>query len=629
MKDALAEILKKYWGYDSFRPLQREAMEAVMKDRDSLVVMPTGGGKSLCYQVPALAREGMAIVVSPLISLMKDQVDALVESGIEAARLDSSQDADTNRDILRRAARGELKLLYISPERLATEWFTSFFSEHRPSMIAIDEAHCVSMWGHDFRPEYLQLGALREHFPDTAIHAYTATATAQVRADIARQLTLKKPEILVGSFDRPNLFYRVRERRAASKQIDEILQRHKGESAIVYCLRRKDVESTCADLRVRGHSALPYHAGMDDDARKKNQDDFIHDRADIIVATVAFGMGIDKPDVRCVIHAGMPKSLEHYQQESGRAGRDGLPAECWLLYSFEDRRIWEYFIDQMEDAKQAEIAKTKLDAMQGFCTGGACRHRAILEYFEQTLEGEDCQACDICAGETGVHEDSLDIARKILSCVLRLDQRFGADYTAKVLAGSREARIMELRHDRLSTWGILKDSTLRDIRGWIEQLIAQGLLKREGDYKILTITPRGRALLGRAPADTEQVKQAPRLQPAARPAGHAGQSAAGSAAPAGRSPRTGKKPEPSQLLDGREKQLFLRLKQLRLAIASEHGLPAFVVFNDVTLRELARLRPATMDEFRNVIGVGRYKADAYGRKFLDFINAGEESGEGN
>ena len=471
--------MRKYWGYDGFRPLQAEAMRSVISGRDSVVVLPTGGGKSLCFQVPALQMPGLAIVVSPLISLMKDQVDTLVDCGVPAACVNSTLSPDERRQVATDIRSRRLKLLYLSPERLMTAATLDFLQGVPLSFVAIDEAHCISDWGHDFRPEFRELRKLKETFPRIAIHAYTATATERVREDIARQLNLHEPEILVGSFDRANLVYRVVRRHDRLRQIVEIVGRHPGESGIIYCIRRADVEETAAALAEMGHQALPYHAGMPDDERRKNQEAFINDRASIIVATVAFGMGIDKSNVRYVIHAGAPKSLESYQQESGRAGRDGLEAECCLLYSPADFLAWRRMQQELPPAA-AEAAAALVTGIERFCMGVACRHRAIVNYFGQDLPGPACGACDVCLEEVEYVADPLVLGQKILSCVVRLGESYGAGYTAQVLVGSREERILTSRHDQLSTYALLSEHDRKDVRTWIDQLVEQQFLAARG-----------------------------------------------------------------------------------------------------------------------------------------------------
>jgi len=589
--DQVPGILRKYWGYDNFLPLQREAIQCGVSGHDSLVVLPTGGGKSLCFQVPAVRLPGLAIVVSPLISLMKDQVDALTECGVAAACINSSQSPDEQDDVIASLRNGELKILYVSPERLMMNGFADFLTRHPISMIAIDEAHCVSMWGHDFRPEYRRLGNLKSKFPGVAIHAYTATATEAVRNDIVEQLHLVQPEILIGSFDRPNLLYSVERRSDVKRQVCDVLDRHPNESSIVYCIRRTDVDDLTEQLQKAGYKAIAYHAGLSDDTRKQAQNAFIKEDVDIIVATVAFGMGINKPNVRAVIHAGMPKSLEHYQQESGRAGRDGLDAECVLLYGGNDYGTWKYIIEQSESEQAIRIALTKLGDMSSYASGVTCRHQALVSYFGQQLETGNCKACDVCFGDLELAEDALVSAQKILSCVFRLDQRYGADYTANVLIGSREQRLLEANHHQLSTYALLSDYTKKLVRDWIEQLVGQGYLEKRGEYSTLSITERGwNAIRG---------DETPRLL---KPAGK---------------PRT-RTIEDSW--DGVDRGLFDTLRVLRRKIAGTRSVPAYIVFGDAGLRDMARRRPSTLEEFLEVSGVGQAKARQYGDEFVATIS---------
>lgn len=591
-------VLKRYWGYDNFLPLQQEAIESVCSNRDSIVVLPTGGGKSICFQVPAMIMPGLALVVSPLISLMKDQIDGLVENGIPAARLDSSLTAEERSSVFRRIHNGELKLLYLSPERLVLGNFIEFLSQLKLSFIAVDEAHCVSMWGHDFRPEYRQLGILKSEFPDVAFHAYTATATKPVRDDIARQLRLNDPKFLIGSFDRPNLIYKAQPRKNRLTQVSEVLERHKGETGIIYCIRRADVDNLCAKLDEKGYRALPYHAGMSDDERRQNQDAFIKEECDTIVATVAFGMGIDKSNVRYVIHTGMPKSLEHYQQESGRAGRDGLEAECILFYSGGDYGVWKSILADSEP-KIHEIALKKLNEMYGYCTGISCRHKALLAYFGQELQKKNCEACDVCAGEIDLVEDPLPDAQKILSCILRLKERFGADYTAAVLTGSRETRIIENGHDSQSTYGLMSHHTKNNVRDWIEQLVAQGYIDKTEDYKVLSVTKKGWLVL-------KGLEKPLLLKPAKK---------------AEKEKKISKIARDSW--EGVDERLFEELRKLRRAIAGKKSIPAYLVFSDAALRDMARRRPATKEEMLEVNGVGETKLKQYGENFLDVIRGFE------
>lgn len=586
----LLEPLRKWWGYPGFRPLQAEAMSLVMQGRDCLVVLPTGGGKSLCYQVPALARPGLAVIVSPLISLMKDQVDSLQALGIAAACINSSQSGAEKSLVASRIRRRELKLLYISPERLVQPATLEFLRDAGLSFVAIDEAHCISQWGHDFRPEYRQLQTLKQHFPGISVHGYTATATPEVRRDIVMQLGLHEPEILVGSFDRPNLVYRVERRVDSIGQIRRILDRHKGESGVIYCISRRNVESVSSALNQAGYKTLPYHAGLSDDDRRRGQEAFIDESINIIVATVAFGMGIDKSNVRFVIHAEMPKSLEHYQQESGRAGRDGLEAECTLLYSAGDVETWNYLMKDTTDDAVREAAEESLRSMRHYCSSTRCRHSMLVEHFGQSLDKPACAACDVCLQEMAPVADSLIVAQKILSCVVRLHERFGATYTAQVLKGSKARRIIDNRHDQLSTWGLLRDDPETQIRAWIDQLTSQGFLRQSGEYNCLQVTPSGRQLLrGQA------VPTLLRTRSSENPASPA---------------------SPLETWEGVDRELFNELRGLRSRLAVQRGLPPYIIFSDNTLRALARHRPASATALAAIPGIGEKKLNDFGAVVL-------------
>jgi ATP-dependent DNA helicase RecQ len=557
-------------------------------------VMPTGGGKSLCYQAPAMCKDALAVVVSPLIALMKDQVDGLVTCGIPAAAVNSTLAADQKWSVARRIEAGELRLLYISPERLLAQRTIDFLGAQRISFFAIDEAHCISAWGHDFRPEYRELAILRNRFPDVAIHAYTATATEQVRMDIAEQLHLRDPKVLVGDFRRTNLQYHVVRRAGGLNQVCSVLDRFRGHSGIVYCITRADVEKTTKLLQELGYSAAAYHAGMPDDARAQNQDAFLTEQIDTIVATIAFGMDIDKSNVRYVVHLGMPKAIENYQQESGRAGRDGQPAECWLLYSAGDVMKWKRVFSDMSDEPRI-AAEEALTRMQAYCTSVTCRHASLVGHFGQPWDAGPCEACDVCLGKLEAVEDALAIGQKILSCVVRVREQFGADHVSKLLAGSTAKQILQWRHDKLSTWGVLKEYRRQDVRQWIEQLVGQEYLVKEGEFQLLRLTKLGRQLL--------KGKAKPTLLAAAKERRAMSSTAI------------------IDSWEGVDAGLFEALRDLRRDEAVARGVPAYIVFSDATLRDMARRRPSTVELLLDVHGVGEKKAADFGQTFVDRINS--------
>ena len=599
-KSQLSEALQQYWGYDKFRPLQLDAMQAVLSDRDSLVVFPTGGGKSLCFQAPAVCRDGLGVVVSPLISLMKDQVDALQACGIKAEFLNSSLSRVEEERILNAVRAHELQLLYVAPERLLTDRTKQLLTGANINFFAIDEAHCVSQWGHDFRPEYRGLKILKQLYPAASVHAYTATATEQVRHDIATQLGLVDPAILVGSMDRPNLNYQIRRRQKGLDQLVDVINKHKTESGIVYCISRKDVEKYSAALNGLGFSSLPYHAGMSQEDRIRHQDAFLREDVDIIVATVAFGMGIDKSNVRYVIHASMPKSLEAYQQESGRAGRDGLDSECWMFFNGGDFVTWKRMLDQSEASTGKDAALTALNSISQFCQGIQCRHVALAKHFGEDLKSDSCGACDVCLDDLEQVEDPLTLGQKIVSCVFRVDQRFGADYVSQVLTGSSDKRILQNQHDKVSTYGLLSSESKRDVRTWIEQLTGQDYLAKSGEYNVLTISEKGRELL--------RGESIPRLtQPSV-------------ALPAGGSKSTAS-------WEGVDQALFNVLRNARSIEAKKRSVPAYVVFSDASLRDMARRRPSTLEGLRMINGVGKQKLADYGEQFLGLITEHCQSNE--
>lgn len=591
----IRRTVKRVWGYDALLPLQEEAIGSVLAGRDSIVILPTGGGKSLCYQAPAAAMGKLAVVVSPLIALMKDQVDGLTAAGVSAAFLNSSLTTDERRQVEAGVARGRYHLLYVAPERLVLPPCLGLLKRAGVAFFAIDEAHCISQWGHDFRPEYRQLKVVREVFPDVAIHAFTATATPRVRADIATELALREPEILVGSFDRPNLVYRVRRRTDRLRQVTEALERHRGTAGIVYCIRRAEVNQLAEALRRQGYRAVAYHAGLADAERRRAQDDFITERADVVVATVAFGMGIDRSDVRYVIHAGMPKSIEHYQQEAGRAGRDGLASECLLLYSGGDFGLWRSIL--MAEGLPAPGALPKIEQMYDYCQGAVCRHRFLVEYFGQAYREDRCGACDVCLGEIAVEDGSAALALQILACVSEMGERFGADYVADVLRGAETAKIAARRHNRLDAYGALRQHPKTAVRNWIEQLEGQGhLVRDDGEYPTLNVTVRGRRVLRGEDA-------APLLRTVARPA---------RVAPS----RPTRQDAPPGLGRTNDEELFETLRALRRTMAGERGIPPYLIFSDASLREMARERPTTEDAFLQIKGVGLRKLQELGPRFL-------------
>jgi ATP-dependent DNA helicase RecQ len=597
----LQDVLARYWGYTEFRPLQREAMEAVLSGRDSLVVLPTGGGKSLCFQAPAVVQDGLALIVSPLISLMKDQVDTLVGNGVPAALYNSSLAGAEKAGVVAGLRQGRYRLLYVSPERLVGEGsdaFLSLLAGCRVSFVAVDEAHCISQWGHDFRPEYRQLARLRQALPGISLHAYTATATARVRRDIAAQLALHDPMEFVGGFDRPNLLYRVLARATLKKQLQDVLARHRADAGIIYCTSRKEVDALAAWLTSIGTPALPYHAGLSDGERAANQDAFLSERVNVVVATVAFGMGIDRSNVRFVVHAGAPRSLEHYQQESGRAGRDGLEAECLLIASSADFMKWRVMLErngELTDASQALLRQ-----MERYATSVGCRHRHLAEYFGDRYPKDGCGACDYCLNELEPVTDAVVIARKILSCVARVGQRFGAMHVASVLRGHASEQVVARGHNLLSTFNLLAGASAAEIRGYIEQLIGHGLLQQTDDaYPVLALTARGLTLL------KDETSQP-------------GLTLARQRAPRRDAPRPQSRAEAESWQDV-DRDLFERLRAVRLEIARGRGVPPYVIFHDATLREMARLQPTSLGALLEVKGVGARKADDLGESFLAAI----------
>ncbi len=591
----IQEAVKRYWGFKGLRPLQEDAIRAELEGRDSVVVMPTGGGKSLCYQVPPLVTGRLDVVVSPLISLMKDQVDGLKQCGYPAVCLHSGLARSETREALSRVESGRCRLLFVPPERLLNPKLLGPLRSRGVGAFAVDEAHCISHWGHDFRPEYRRLAALKDHFPGVAIHAYTATATARVRDDIATQLKLVDATVLVGVFDRPNLVYRVVPRQSLRHQVETVLKRHPDEAAIVYCITRAETQRLAVDLQNRGLRAAYYHAGMESDDRRRTQDRFSNEELDVIVATVAFGMGIDRSDVRCVIHAGMPKSVEHYQQETGRAGRDGLEAECILFHSPADVLRWQSLIERSASPESAEAEGRLLEHMRRYCHPSKCRHRSLSEYFGQRLEPTNCGACDVCLDETGGLQDGTVEAQMILSCVARVGQRFGVGHVADVLRGAQTQSILTNAHNRLSTYGLMRSLPRNELLNKIYQLVDLEVVERSsGDYPILRLNAKSAQVL----RGNHKVWMIPVRRKKAATA-----------------------PRELDGWKGVDQALFESLRKLRTQIARERGVPPYVVFSDASLRDMARKRPTRPDEFISIHGVGQRKLTDLGAVFMDHIKS--------
>jgi len=594
----MMETVRRYWGFDSLRPLQEEAILAGVNGGDSLVVLPTGGGKSLCYQVPPLLADRTDVVVSPLISLMKDQVDGLRACGYPAVALHSGLTPDERRRGETEIARGQTRLLFVSPERILTPPFLSLLGRLKVRAFAIDEAHCISHWGHDFRPEYRQLRALKERFPEASLHAYTATATQRVREDIVVQLGLRQAKVLVGVFDRPNLVYRVLQRTDAALQTAEVLKRGPDEAAIVYCISRRDTEDMAESLRSLRIQAEHYHAGMNPDERRRVQDLFAEEKLNVVVATVAFGMGIDRSNVRRVIHAAMPKSVEHYQQETGRAGRDGLEAECVLLYSGSDAPRWESLI--IKSAADAEDPGAVIDAMfelvghmQRFAGGYVCRHKFLSEYFGQPYPRPNCGACDVCLSEHEQAQDSVITAQKLLSCVARLERPFGLVHVVDVVRGADTERVRQNGHQQIKTYGALSGVDAKTLKSYVHQLVDQGVLVRTKDeYPVLVLNDASwEVLRGERPVQLVDPKGTRRKDTAVE----------------------------ADSWEGVDRGLFERLRALRREIATRQNVLPYHVFDDAALREMAAVRPSTVEAFLNIRGAGQIKAAEYGEQFVESI----------
>jgi ATP-dependent DNA helicase RecQ len=600
LTDDIHVTLRSVFGYTAFRPYQQAIIQELIAGRDAFVLMPTGGGKSLCYQVPALHRTGVGIVVSPLIALMKDQVDALQANGVAAEFYNSSLDSDAARRVLARLHAHELDLLYLSPERILSAGFMERLEAVDIALIAIDEAHCVSQWGHDFRPEYAQLGVLRSHFPRVPLIALTATADAQTRTDIVRVLGLAQAGQHISGFDRPNIHYTVLEKHKPFEQLMRFLQSRQGQAGIVYALSRKRVEEIAGKLREKGISAAAYHAGLPAARRGEVQEGFLRDELQVVVATVAFGMGIDKPDVRFVVHYDLPRHIEGYYQETGRAGRDGLPADALLLYGAQDIATARWLIENSENPEQRRIEAHKLNAMVGLAESVTCRRRVLLNYFGERRE-QDCGNCDVCL-DPPERFDATEAARMALSCVYRVGQRFGIAHVIDVLRGADTERIRTLNHQQLSTWGIGRDRSEQEWISILRQLIHRGYLVQDiASYSVLKLTDAARPLLRgeeslqlARPRVREQAKKKKALRAAA-----------------------GQVPY--------DEALFEELRALRKRLADAQGVPPYVIFGDVTLIQMARIRPVDESSLLGVTGVGQHKLEKYGTDFLDAIAAYQAS----
>jgi len=585
-----ADVLKRTFGYDTFRPLQREVIENVLARRDTLAVMPTGGGKSLCYQIPSILLEGLTVVVSPLISLMKDQVEQLRAFGVPCVFINSSLAPQEYQENMEYVRRGQVKLLYVAPETLLTTRILSLLDSVQVDCLTIDEAHCISEWGHDFRPEYRQLVEVRQRYPQAVCLALTATATSRVRQDIRNTLKFATTNEFIASFNRENLYVEVMPKRDAYAQTIEMLERYKDQSGIVYCFSRRQVDELSAHLALKGYSVRPYHAGLEDSDRRKNQEAFIRDDAQIIVATIAFGMGINKPNVRFVIHFDLPKSIESYYQEIGRAGRDGLPAHCLLLYSYSDVAKINYFIDQ-KSGNEKRVAIQHLDAIVRYAEDERiCRRKPLLTYFGETYSAETCSNCDNCTSAPTPLTDITIYAQKFLSCVKRADEKFGGAHIVDILLGSKNEKVLRWEHDKLSTYGIGTELTKKQWMHIARQLLTMGYLKQEGEYHTLSLSARALEALKKRESILGVVQEAERIR------------------------LKGKQTEVEY-----NHALFAVLRQKRKELADEAGVPPYVIFSDKTLVEMAAYYPQSMRSLLNISGVGQVKSRQYGDAFLEVI----------
>ncbi len=599
----LLEILNRSFGFSSFRPLQREIIEDSLAGRDVFALLPTGGGKSLCYQLPALARPGLTLVVSPLISLMKDQVDAMEAGGIPATFLNSSLEAAESRERLEKLDRGEYRLLYAAPERLMLPGFVDKLRRWNVALIAVDEAHCISEWGHDFRPEYRRLAELRDVFPQVPLLALTATATGRVQEDIVRQLRLKDPAIYVASFNRPNLTYRVLAKHKAFEQVYGYVKSHPSDSGIVYCQSRRSAEDVADRLSRQGIDAKPYHAGLSADERSKNQELFLRDEARVVCATIAFGMGIHKPNVRFVIHYDLPKNIEGYYQETGRAGRDGLPADCLLLFGAGDTVKYGQFIEEKPDPRERDIAREQLRQILHYSEASSCRRAALLSYFGEQTSVENCGGCDNCLSPRSTFDGTV-LAQKFLSCVFRIREKsgfgVGSNHVVEVLTGADTEKVRKWKHHEISTYGIGKEMGKREWSVIGRELIRLGFLTQKAEkFSVLELTPEASVVLSgeRTVTLTRQVTPPPVSKVS--------------------SPTERKAPRSGEIVC--DEALFERLRRLRKKLADERNVPAYIVFSDVSLRQMARDLPSNESEFRCISGVGEKKLEEFGKVFISEI----------
>jgi ATP-dependent DNA helicase RecQ len=584
----MLDTLRTVFGFQTFRPNQEDIVRNVLAGRDVFAVMPTGGGKSLCYQLPAKMREGTAVVISPLISLMKDQVDAARENGIPAAFINSSMTAEEMSAVYRTLTQKTVKLLYIAPERFAMPHFLETLKTFPVSLFAIDEAHCISEWGHDFRPDYLSLSLIPNEFPDVPVAAFTATATHKVQEDIINRIGLRCPYIVRASFNRENLFYEVKPKAKLRSQLLQFLREHRGESGIIYRTTRDSVTETAGFLASGGIKALPYHAGLSSEERNGNQGAFNRDEVQVIVATIAFGMGIDKSNVRFVLHADLPKNLESYYQETGRAGRDGEPAHCLLLFSRGDIPKIRYFIDRMEDGNERSVAIEKLNQVVEYASHNVCRRRQLLGFFGENYPADNCGCCDICTGSVEQVDITVE-AQILMSAISRTNQRFGSGHIVDIVTGADTKRLRELGHDRIKTYGAGKGRDKKHWRFLVDELLAQEMLRREGHpYPVLKLTGKGTDVL----YGKMEARALRRLEPV-------------------------KTKEEKTVGSGPYNQdLFGRLRRLRKEMAEENRVPPYVIFSDKTLREMSRRYPSTLPDMRGISGVGDAKLQRYGERFI-------------